>query len=85
MNFSELSSFLAFFFKNLRKNYKGEKTKMNCEDFEELIFLWQEYACEKDSNLTRDAQKLKQNTLLFIKSLPDLPGNLANPPKKEKK
>ena len=51
---------------------------MNQDEFEELIFLWQEYAKEKDSALTVDAQKLKAETVNFIWRLPPLPTSLVN-------
>lgn len=37
---------------------------------DELVFLWKEYAKEKDSKLTRDAIELKQKLREFIRSLP---------------
>lgn len=54
---------------------------MNTEDFEELMFLWEEYGKESIDKLTEDAKLLRYKTIKFIESLPDLPGALCNPPK----
>jgi hypothetical protein len=53
---------------------------MNTENFEELMFLWREYATERDKYLTKEAQNLKQKILKFIQDLPELPSELANIP-----
>ena len=53
---------------------------MNEKEFEELIFLWREYATEKDKYLTEDAQRLKREVLYFIGCLPSLPTALCNIP-----
>ena len=47
---------------------------------EELIFLWREYATEKDRYLTEGAKGLKREVLLFVEELPSLPIGLANIP-----
>lgn len=37
---------------------------------DELVFLWKEYARERDNKLTKDAIELKQKLREFIKELP---------------
>lgn len=53
---------------------------MNTENFQELMFLWNEYGTEKDKYLTKDAQELKQKVLKFVTDLPELPSELSNIP-----
>ena len=43
---------------------------MKFEDMDELVFLWEEYGREKNSNLTKDAIELKRQVKEFVKSLP---------------
>lgn len=57
---------------------------MTPEEFEELIFLWKEYATEKEEKLTYDAILLKRETMYFVSSLHSLPINLANEMKEVK-
>ena len=49
---------------------------MNDEEMETLIFLWQEYAKERDIKLTKGAINLKHQIREFVKSLPTLPREL---------
>lgn len=51
---------------------------MNAEQFRDLMFLWHEYATERDKYLTKDAIYLKQQVLQFVESLPifrEVPNN----------
>ena len=43
---------------------------MTPEEFRDLMFLWHEYATERDKYLTKDAIYLKQQVLEFVASLP---------------
>jgi hypothetical protein len=43
---------------------------MSPEEFRDLMFLWHEYATERDKYLTKDAISLKNQVLQFVQSLP---------------
>lgn len=43
---------------------------MTPEEFRDLMFLWHEYATERDKYLTEDAIYLKNQVLQFVESLP---------------
>jgi len=51
---------------------------MKPEEMDELAFLWQAYAKERDDKLTKGAIELKQQVIEFVKSLPTLPRELRN-------
>ena len=43
---------------------------MTPEEFRDLMFLWHEYATERDKYLTEGAIYLKKQILQFVESLP---------------
>ena len=46
---------------------------MNDEDMNDLVWLWKEYATEKDENLTKEAIELKKDIIAFVRTLPKYP------------
>ena len=51
---------------------------MNKDDFEELIFVWEEYATVPDHILTVGALSLKKKVTEFVYTLPKLPDDIKN-------
>jgi hypothetical protein len=43
---------------------------VNDEEMDELVFVWDEYAKQDESTLTKDAIKLKQEVRRYVRSLP---------------
>lgn len=43
---------------------------MKKEEFEELLFVYEEYGFEEDNKLTKDAIQLKKDVLKYVESLP---------------
>lgn len=51
---------------------------MNKDDFEELIFIWEEYGKASDNILTVGAIALKKKVIEFVLTLPELDEDLKN-------